>query len=166
MNRLILMTSALLLTGCYKMTYLNGPMDDGVPDKVITHHTFVGGMIEQKPVMLDEHCSTGVRQIDHEYSITNFLFSYGVKLVASMTGVGALPVQWYYPHTINIHCNDGSTAPSGAPKSETGLDALQKQIEDAVDEVEEEIEVDKLGEELGESIDEAEKELEKELDSE
>ena len=159
MKRLTLLTSALLLTGCYKMTYLNGPIDDGAPDKIITHHTFVGGMVEQKPVMLDEHCSTGVRQIDHEFSITNFLFSYGVQLVASMTGIGAIPVQWYYPHTVSLHCNDGSTVPEGAKKSETGLDSLQKQIEEAVDEVEEDLEVDKLEESIEDSIEEAEEEL-------
>ena len=158
MNRLMLLTSALLLTGCYKMTYLNGPMDSGAPDKIITHHTFVGGMIEQKPVMLDEHCSTGVRQIEHEYSITNFLFSYGVQLVASMTGIGAIPVQWYYPHTVSIHCNDGSTT-SGAKQSDSAIDDFQQQVENVVDEVEEDLDVDQLEDSIEDSIEEAEGDL-------
>ena len=158
MNKTVLL-STLLLSGCvtYKITYTNGVVEQASPQKVEKrHNTFVGGFVEPSPVNVSQHCPYGFQQIDHEIRFTDRLLSYAANTVLALVGVGAVPMFWYEPHTVTVHCNE---KPLPDP-------SIQKQVEQAEQQVEQEI--NKSEEELKKEMDKVQKEMEnavEELDS-
>ena len=99
MKRVIL-PFALLMSGCYKMSYSTGHVTGG-PDKELTHHTFVYGIVEPNPIELNEICPEGVSKISHKITVGNYLVGAGVQFLASLTVLGA-PVHWYSPHNVSM----------------------------------------------------------------
>ena len=148
---------AFALTGCYKISYINGPVD-GPYDKEITHKTYVSGVVEPDELDISQICPNGFQKIEHKVTVKNQLYTIGTQLLLTPVGLGALPVQWFEPHTVRVDCASGSPMPSEespVQQLEQELEATKQKIEEDINEGEQSLE--KSADEMNEKI---QKELE------
>jgi len=98
--RALLLSAALMLSGCYKIDYVRGAPSSPVPSASEWHHIGIIGLVEfSDPVALQNICPTGFARVHHEVSVANRL----VTMALSFVGASAL----YQPSTISVYCNTG-----------------------------------------------------------
>jgi hypothetical protein len=163
MIRILLFSSTLYLSGCvtFKITYTNGLEQTETRRVEKRHHTFVGGYVEPNPIQLSQTCPYGFQKIDHQITFVDRLLTAGTNMLLSAIGIGALPVYWYEPHSITIHCNK-KPEPIENPRIEEQVQESQKGVEKSIEEAEQEVEqqINNAVEEMDKTIEEAEIEVE------
>jgi len=133
----------------FKITYTNGLEQAETHMVKMRHHTFVGGYVEPNPIQLSQTCPYGFQQIDHRVTFVDRLLTYGSNLFLGFIGIGVIPIQWYEPHSITIHCNNKTESVEN-PRIEEQIQESEKNVEQEILEAEEK---------LNQEIDEAKKKL-------
>ena len=97
MKRLLLLAALTLTAGCFKINYVTGAQNTGLPTHEEWHHIAILALVElSEPVPLNEICPNGFSKVHHEVSFTN-------GLVTQLVGGGL-----YNPSTIQVYCSSGS----------------------------------------------------------
>jgi hypothetical protein len=101
--RALLLSAALMLSGCYKIDYMRSAPASPVPTSQQWHHIGILALVEfSDPVPLQTICPTGFARVHHEVSIVNGLVT---MVLGSLTG--GIVSSLYQPSTISVYCNSG-----------------------------------------------------------